>query len=249
MRQITASHLTIQAAGIKAIGAVLAGPDHVGQRCAVCGADINPGDPIDKLDLPRTFTNQSSLAIPNGKWRCGACNAIMGNSEFQMGASTILVCSDGVFPIVRKEHRAWAFLTPPEPPFVIAIQNAKQQHVIWRAPVSLSKDLIMVRLGEQIFRLRRQKLLNCVEIAKRIDAARITPGRPVKDAIENPFVNDWKFQSAEGGRLKSWVWKLQAEQKIAPEDFVELTTLNGGEAWALTAFLSATITKPDPLNF
>ena len=249
MSLITASRLTIQAAGIKAVGGISAGPEHAGHRCAVCGADLVEGEPIDELDLPRTFTNHAALAIPNGNWRCGACNAIMGNSDFQMGASTILVCGEGVFPIVRKEHRAWAFLTPPEPPFVIAIQNAKQQHVIWRSPVSLSKDLIMVRLGEQVFRLRRQKLLNCVEIARRIDAARVTPGRPVKDAIENPFVNDWKFQSAEGGRLKSWVWKLQEEQKIAHDDFLELTSLNGGEAWALTAFLSATITKPEPLKF
>lgn len=249
MSQITASRLTIQAAGIKPTGSFLAGHEHIGQRCAVCGADLIPGEPIDQLNLPRTFTNHSALAIPKGDWRCGACNAIMTNAEFQMGASTILVCREGVFPIIRKEHRAWAFLTPPEPPFVIAIQNAKQQHVIWRAPVSLSKGLIMVRLGEQIFRLRQQKLLNCVEIAKRIDEARITPGRPVKDAIENPFVNDWKFQSTEGGKLKNWVWRLRSEQKIADEDFLELTSLNGGEAWALTAFLSEAIVKPESLKF
>lgn len=249
MSQITASQLTVRAAGIKPLGDRLAGPEHTGYRCAVCGAQIEAGEPFESLSLPRTFTNHASLAIPKGDWRCGACSAIMGNSEFQMGASTILVCSEGIFPIVRKEHRAWAFLTPPEPPFVIAIQNAKQQHVIWRAPVTLSKDLITLRLGEQIFRLRRQKLLECVEVAKRLDAVRRTAGRPMKDVIESPFVNDWKFQSANGGQLKGWVWKLKEGQEIDQTDFAALTELNGGEAWALTAFLSTVITKPEPIKF
>ncbi len=249
MSLITASQLTVRAAGMSPVGTLKASAEHAGHRCAVCGAALVPGEPIDRLDLPRTFTNHYALAIPKGDWRCGACNAIMGNADFQMGASTILVCDEGVFPIVRKEHRAWAFLTPPKPPFVIAVQNAKQQHVIWRSPVTLSKDLLMVRLGEQIFRLRRQKLLACIDVAKRLDEARVTPGRPVKDAIENPFVNDWKFQSSDSGKLKGWVWKLLAEEKIDPGDFAELTSLNGGEAWALTAFLSATATRPDPLRF
>lgn len=244
---ISPSQLAIEAAGLLPEGADICDGRHVGQCCAVCGVALVPGDPVDALSLPASFTNQSSLAYPGGKWRCGACTAVMTRSVFQMGASTVLVSRDGIFPIVRKEHRAWAFMTPPSGPFAIAIQNAQQQHVLWRAPVSLSPELIMLRVGEQVMKIRHSILMAARGEAIAIDELNRSKGRPVKGGVENPFVNDWKLQSATGGRFKQWLLKMIEEGVVSQGQFPSLFQLNGAEAWALTAVLSDTVTKPDSI--
>lgn len=249
MKILSPSSIAIQAAGLPLVGSEVVTADHIGERCGVCGATFEVlGEPMDALVLPASFTNHPSLAIPGSKWRCGACTAVMTNPTFQMGASTVLICSEGIYPIVRKEHRAWAFLTPPEPPFVIAIQNAKQQHVVWRSPVTLSQDLFLVRVGEQVMRIRRPLLLRACEEARLLSERNKSKGRPVKDAIENPFVNDWKLQSAQGGRMKSWLQKMLEEGTVTPMDISTLLELNGAEAWAMTAALFEAPIKPEALH-
>jgi CRISPR type IV-associated protein Csf1 len=245
---ISPSLLAIAGAGLAPDGTEVCDERHLGQRCAVCGATLQPGDPVDNLNLPPSFTNHTSLAIPGGAWRCGACTTIMTRGVFQMGASTVLISAGGIFPIVRKEHRAWAFLTPPEPPFAIAIQNAKQQHVIWRAPVTLSKDLIFVRVGEQLMRIRHPLLMSARGEALALDVLNRSRGRPVKGAAENPFVNDWRLQSATGGRFKGWLWNLLKEASVSREDIKALTQLNGAEAWALTAALHDHPEQPESIS-
>lgn len=242
--------LAIKALGLRPEGTLTCTEEHATESCAVCGAKLVTGEPIDTLALPPSFTNQSSLADSGGKWRCGACTAVMVRSVFQMGMSTILITGDGVFPIVRKEHRSWLFLTPPEPPFAIAIQNAQQQHVLWRAPVSLSKDLLMIRVGERLVRIRRPHLLAARDAAQHLHSIRKTAGRPVKDGVENPFINEWKMLSQSGGQLKGWAMKLiQDQEKPLPaEHMSRLLSLNAGEAWALTAALFEHPVKPDALT-
>lgn len=250
---ISPSALAIKALGLSAEGTMDC-PEET--QCAVCGAKIAVGERIDDLALPPSFTNHATLAHPGGKYRCGACTAVMTRKEFQMGLSTALVSAAGYFPIIRKENRAWAFLTPPEPPFAICIQNAQQQHTVWRAPVSLSKDLLLVRVGEQVVRLRRRYLVAARETAlmlndKRAEmlaAEKRQRGRPLGADPESPFLNDWKLQSAVGGRLKGWVPPLLKHGYVTPEDLLPIEQLNGGEAWALTAVLHLNPVQPEPIK-
>lgn len=244
----SASEIAIKAVGLKPAGTHLA--DEAG-RCCLCGAWIEPGDLVDDAKMPPSFTNKASLAAPNSKVRCGACTALLGRDEFQMQWATALFSAAGAFPLMKKEHRAWAFLTPPEPPFVIAIQNSKQQHVVWRTPVSLSRDLYFVRVGDQVVRIRRDKLVKARAAALtlldvRHATASASRGRPAA-TLESPFVNDWKFQSADGGTLKSWVTKLVREGHVLPEQLASLTALTAGEAWAIAAVLHPTPVRPDRL--
>ena len=147
MSIISASKIAIEALGLKPVGSV--SPEDT--LCAVCGCEIKKGDLYDEdMVLPESFTNYSSLANPSGKHRCGNCTAVMTRKEFQMGWSTSIMSEEGYFQLLRKEHRAWFLLNPPEPPFAIGIQVSQQQHIIWRAPVSLSKDIIFMRIGEQL---------------------------------------------------------------------------------------------------
>lgn len=244
---ITASRLLVTAAKLPLEGVDLVDHRHEGCRCAVCGGPLNAGEPVDSLVLPKSFTNHAALAIPGGDWRCGACTAIMGRSIFQMGAATVLITEQGVYPIDRKEHRAWALMHPHAGPFAISIQTAKQQHVVWRAPVSLSPEVVLLRVGEQLFRIRKRLLLEAIGEAKKLDAINNSKGRPVKAGIENPFVNDWKFQNANGGRFKSWVLGLLRDGAISQQELPALFRLNGAEAWVLTAALHDTPVQPESI--
>lgn len=244
---ISPSRLVVDATGLPFEGADVCDERHIGQHCAVCGDALVTGEPVDPLDLPASFTNHSALALPGGDWRCGACNVVMTRSVFQMAASTVLISREGIYPIVRKEHRAWAFLTPPAGPFAISIQNAKQQHVIWRAPVSLSSENIMIRVGEQVVRVRQRMLLAARDEAILLNGLNRSQGRPIKDGIENPFVNDWKMQSPQGGRFKLWLCKMIEAEEVKSDQIKTLLSLNGAEAWALTAALYGDPQKPESI--
>lgn len=247
MSLLSPSQLVLAATGLPPEGSDTCDERHTGLGCAVCGVGLVTGEAVDALALPPSFTNHSSLAHPGQSWRCGACTAVMTRSVFQMGASSVLVSREGIFPIARKEHRSWAFLTPPEPPFIVAVQNAQQQHVIWRSPVTLSKDLILVRVGEQIVKIRRPLLLQACEEAKLIQSVKKEKGRPIKDGIDNPLVGDWKLQSSSGGQLKNFVYKLLNEQIVTSSQIPALLSLNAGEAWALGAALYDHPVKPNSI--
>lgn len=244
---ISPSRLMVTACSLPLEGTLVVSEAMTHEHCAVCGDQLRLGEPVDVLDLPASFTNQAALAQPGGDWRCGACTSVMTRPVFQMAASTVLFSADGVFPIVKKEHRAWAFMTPPEGPFAICIQNAKQQHVVWRAPVSLSKENILVRVGEQVLRIRHRVLMEARTEAIALDSVKRKQGRPTKDGIENPFFVDWKLQSAASGEFKTWLPTLLATHQIARSDIPAILSLNGAEAWALGAVLHDTPVKPDPL--
>lgn len=255
---ISPSAIAIDALGIQPEGTMICNAE-AGQRCAVCGVTLRTGEPIDTLRLPDSFTNHASLAIPGGEYRCGACTAVMTRGpNFMMALATCVASrDDGYLPMMKKEHRAWAFLTPPKPPFIMAVQNAQQQHTVWRAPVSLSRDLFFVRIGEQVVSIRREKLAAAREAAIGVDAAiraagegaKAGRGRPAKtDSVENPFYSDWKYQDATGGQLKPYVLEAIKQQLIALPDLDALTCLTGGEIWALTAVLHLTPVRPESVT-
>ncbi|MBE7540621.1 MAG: hypothetical protein KJZ92_16515 [Rhodocyclaceae bacterium] len=254
---ISPSAIALQALGLQPSGnfkATAAGP---AMRCSMCGVGIEPGSLYDKLDLPESFTNKLAMAIPGGEHICGACKTVMGEGAFQQSLATAIVSTKGYFPIMKKENRAWAFLDPPESPFFVTIQNAQQQHVVWRAPVSLSREIILVRVGEQVLRLRRQKLKAAREIVLRLDDFRhrisVHDGKARKpkkaaaaqDAAESPFVADWKYQSADGGVMKQWYRDLVAAGNVPEEEQAVLSSLNAGEVWALQAVLHRTPVEPE----
>ena len=260
MTIISPSAIALQALNLAPQG------DHVAHkedsiRCAMCGTFVNPGETYSFLMLKESFTNQLAMAIPGGTHVCGACHVVMNTGAFQMSLATAVVSASGYFPIMKKENRAWAFLDPPEPPFFITVQNAQQQHVVWRAPVSLSKDLILVRVGEQILRLRRPQLIKARDIVFRLNEYRRNAARTgnkekkTPDFAESPLVAEWKYQSVDGGTVKAWYSNSNPEKPglleigaVTLAEHAHLMSLNAGEVWALQAVLHYKPVKPDCLT-
>ena len=256
MSLISPSALAVSALGLEPSGSKTSdGTEKL--SCAMCGVPIGKGMRYDLLELAPSFTNKLSMAIPGGTHICGDCKTVLANGEFLQAFATVLVSKDGVFSVMRKENRAAAFLEPPEPPFFISIQNAQQQHMIWRAPVSLSRDLILVRVGEQILRLRRQKLKQAREIVFRLDALRQeiamagqskASKKAVQEYAESLFLSDagtWKYTSTKIGVKASWYTKLVEAGVVTTAEQNLLSSLNPGEAWALQAVLHRSPALPE----
>lgn len=248
---ISPSRLALEAAGAPLEGTEKCTAEQAKSACAVCGGPLHEGELIDTLDLPESFTNHNALADPHGKLVCGACSAVMSRHGFQLEGGTVLVSAEGIFPIGKKVNRAWAFLTPPKPPFAIAIQNSKSQHTLWRAPVSLSADLIFLRLGEQVLSVRmpllraaREETMKLLEIRDAADAAN-KKKRVAREDPETPFVTDWKGKGSDNGVLKPWVRRLLGDGQVTRSQISSLLTLTPAECWVLTAILCANPVRPD----
>ena len=250
MMPVSPSAVVTHALGLASSGEDVCGAEQLGECCAVCGIPLVAGEPIDRLVLASSFTNHNDLADPAGRWRCGDCTTVMTESEFQMSLATVCVSARGAVRIMTKQSRAWAFLEPPEPPFVIAIQNAKQQHVLWRAPVNYTREILLVRLGERIFRLRRRALVAARDACFALEEARARgiPGwKPEKkDEVDSPFFTDWKGKGAVTGQLKPWYWSLHTSGAVPAALHDILVGLSAHEAWALAAVLHR---DPQPAQF
>lgn len=243
----SACELILAATGLAPEGSDICDERHLGQDCSVCGAPLVLGQPVDALDLPNTFTNHSALAHPGGKWRCGACTVVMSRVDFQRSASSVLITQDGIYPMMQKAHRAWALQTPPETAFALCIQNAKQQHIVWRTPLTINAQQTLVRIGDQVIRIRREVLRQAAAQAGLLASLKSEKGRPIKNGIESPFEGDLKLQSGRGGMLKPFVYKLLEQGVVKPEDIDALLKAGAGEAWALDAYMYEEPVEPESI--
>ena len=61
----------------------------------------------------------------------------------------VCITREHVLPMRQLAHKKWILLHPPEPPFVILQSDAPLAHMLWRTPVTISKDLWYVRVGKR----------------------------------------------------------------------------------------------------
>ena len=221
--------------------------------CCMCGQDIKAGELGNKSSFSSGFTDQPSLAR-SGKntFVCGDCGAL-GSTLALMATGHGCFSASGVTPFRKWVDVAAALTNPPEPPFVMSYATAKSQHMAWRSPVSLSRDVFYVRVGLRNFQIRRQRLLDAPAICKRLaDAAYAKPdtGKKPKKAtapkgktLPNPFVLlDPSCKDLSHGVLHPKVHVLaQQEPPAYPElqqDLAWIKTLTSGEIWALRFVLT-----------
>jgi CRISPR type IV-associated protein Csf1 len=142
---------------------------------------------------------------------------------------TQLVCvtATAMIPAARPTHKKWLLLNPPEPPFVFLQTDSKLSHMIWRTPVTLSKELWYVRLGARLIVVRlpvvHEALKRFNQIAQRFDHSKHkwVPNHPFTSLdfeLRNP--NCWRIRNDLGPYLER-----------GDLDFI--TTLQPGEYWAL----------------
>lgn len=200
-------------------------------HCAYCGLSIQVGDLVTKFFAGAQFTDDLSLACRGSDMTCGHC-AVLMSSEALRETAYGAFHSGGVSLFRKWKDIAAALTEPPAAPFVMTFATANNQHMAWRAPVNLSRDLFYVRVGLRDLKIRRPRLLAAVKTAERMGLQVERTSSP--KTLAHPFVGlspDLKDVSA--GLLVPKVWT-----QCAPEDIQEMLSLTVGELWALRFLLS-----------
>lgn len=231
--------------------------DHTG-RCVMCGAEYHKGEIVEPFAPADSFTEYADLQNPTGTHICGACKAVW-RKEFMQSYTKNIVSKDGLFPFFSNNDVAYWLKNPPAPPFMMFISTQQLGHVIWKVPVSLSRDVFFVRYDDKVFAIRHARLMEGLEAANLIDAAlkakaSLQAGQDTKKKkkeklyFESPFVLDRNLERSSHGFLKDAVVEMAQDDPAVAGAVAVLRSLNAGEIWALPHFFNAdsTLTRPEP---
>lgn len=244
---ISPSFLATRSFGIEPTGFLSASTLDTQLRCRACGAPTKEADEISPSSLKETFTDFSSLAQPESTILCAACDTVLSKpGVFLQLKSGVSVFNDSaIYQLEEKgltqSHLSWLWQSPPPVPFCVVVKTGKQQHLTWRAPVTVSPDKIFVRMGETLGVIRRKILF-----AARNEALALKPfnpdrtkGKPKKEKFGAPlaetpfFCGDTRKPLAKTVALKFWVMKAINEGGITQDMITNLLQLNPFEVWAL----------------
>jgi CRISPR type IV-associated protein Csf1 len=241
---LSPSRLTAKAAGLKPMGSRKAEEEC---RCAMCGTKILAGEMIDDFAPGDGFTDHPALNYPLSPVICGDCKAVW-RKEFMQKYSKSIISEEGVFPSAKMENQAHWLLNPPNPPFIFILSDQQQQHLIWRAPVNLSRDVYQIRFGGTVMTVRRDMLLKAFSAAKRL-VETFNAGKSKAEQFKgkHPFVRlDWNLEDLNHGMLRQDFARLEDEQ--SKQDIALLRRLTNGELWALCVLLAGKDpVKPEPV--
>jgi CRISPR type IV-associated protein Csf1 len=151
---------------------------------------------------------------------------------------TQLVCitSDRVIPAAKFAHKKWLLLNPPEPPFVFLQTDTKLSHMIWRTPITVSRDFWYVRLGSRQLTIRLPLVRKALEHFQQI-ARRFEESKP-QQKFRHPFTSlDSALRDPN-----AWIIRHDMVPFLDSGDSELIVKLRPGEYWAL-AILS---TKQEP---
>lgn len=212
-------------------------------ECSHCGRPIVADAPYSPVFVGPFFSDTRDLASFTGVV-CGGC-MILRTKKAMNALSFAVITENAIYPIAKDIHKAWLFLDPPEPPFLAMHTSATMQHLCWRTPVTLSRDLIYLRRGPEVLVLRPQVIRQAVEIANTILERRLAAG-DVKAFASIFAVFDRAMRAANHGLLNPRV--LAAASSAERELLYQLTP---GEIWALGFLLvkqPPVPTRPDPID-
>ncbi|EOJ3045516.1 CRISPR type AFERR-associated protein Csf1 [Pseudomonas aeruginosa] len=209
--------------------------------CGRCGRPIHAGEPYKYALARDTFSDTRDLSAP-GNPICGAC-VILGLKPAMNRLSFSVLTKNGVYPIAKDTHKAWLFLSPPPPPFVAVISASTMAHLVWRTPVSLSKERFFLRYGNDLFTIRPEKITSAISCAKALKQRREEQQEPKRANAKGASVRlspylalDRDLANHNHGQLSS-----AALEHMKPAEKALFLSLTPGEVWALSFLLT---TKP-----
>jgi CRISPR type IV-associated protein Csf1 len=170
-------------------------------KCFYCGNDCNDKYPAKKY-VGDKFTNRDVVRRPQSQYVCNCCAMAngKGKDEYEMinGEKKARQSSRGMEPrlyswvLTQKKKLAATkshieqlrntILSPPNPPFSIILSDCGQKQLIFRAPVSHSRDVYEVMLEDKIITVEPAKLQGLINIAKSVC---VVTGKKMLDESEN----------------------------------------------------------------
>ena len=267
---ISAPHLATYAGGdTPNPSALIEKPDDA-HHCAFCGVDLSAPlfeGKVAKYQPSAGFNNYSDLAVQRSNYLCPHCKVLADGQKYMLQAKTAVACTNGIYPLSKDVHLQNFFLNPPEPPFVVVYSTAKQAHLYWRTPLSLSKNLFIMRFNNEIATVRRKKVLNVVErsssallVVNQLLAERTGLKKPLITLLAADYRDARKKTANNSGQVSTYpiylAKKADDESLIAEienhlSELSELINeLNPIEVWWLTIIgkMGTTIEQPFTLE-
>ena len=214
-------------------------------RCALCGKVINEGDLCSPLLLTKAFMDDIYMAARGSNMICGYCPELKTKVGLQKTGFGAFSIKDGALPFRKWKDIGDTLLNPPEPPFVLTYATVNNQHMAWRAPVNLSKDLFYVRVGLRDLKIRRKFLIEAVEHCRILgEAIAVLPkGKkaPKSDYVKKTRMNPFAgltpdMKGPVHGIIKTAA--LQPDMQHLNHHVEALRNLTTGELWGLRFVLS-----------
>jgi CRISPR type IV-associated protein Csf1 len=189
-------------------------------QCSHCAAPIKTGDPYSELSAGAFFSSTRDLACFSGIvcWRC----VHLRSKTLLNGLSYTVTTATDIYSLAKDAEKAWLFLTPPEPPFVVCHSSSTMQHLSWRTPVTLSRERINVRYGDNLFVVRPALLRQALEYAEALCDR--NQGQWIA-----PLLLDRKAAASYHGRINPTAVELMTESE---RSFFS-ARIGPGERWAL----------------
>lgn len=240
------------------ISVPVAGTAEHDTHCAACGVDLPAGSPTAWLRFGDSFTDWQYLANETMRGEvqvCQHCAALFGSSflkNVQATASAAIYSPEGAWVMNKDSDRVKFLKDPPNAPFVAYIATTMGQHVAWRAPITLDRDLIRIAVARDVITINRPLLLEAVKVCKRVmsaiaedvkdekEAAQAGKRRGRPRAVEIPkhpfYFLDRTMEDHRHGQISNFyrerMLKLGMEAEIK---FLE--GLGEGELWGLSVFV------------
>ncbi|WP_234305498.1 type IV CRISPR-associated protein Csf1 [Diaphorobacter sp. J5-51] len=233
----TSSQLFRRAAGIDPQGS----PAPRDCKCAMCAAQLKAGDPVNAIGkdtFGESFNNKLDIHEA-GDVLCGDCAALW-QRDFLMKYSKTYATPSGVFKLASNEDIQAFILTPPRPPFVAVYNTRQQQHMIWRTPLCLSNEVLIVRLDDEILHIDRDKVLRAVSAWQR------TLARMKELGFKGlPAYPERTLSSRATGSIRDDVAeRISGDSEAGARDIETLRSLRVGEWWAMCAINKVDLDSP-----
>lgn len=204
--------------------------------CSHCARPIIDGDYYAKSDVGAFFSDTRDLSCTSRAicWRC----VILRKKVMLNGLSACVITPDGIYPIFKDIHKAWLFETPPQPPYFVMHSSSTMQHLAWRSIATLDNRVIAVRFGPHQLLVNRQKVLDALAIADRINEG--------QKKWVSPLMLDRKSAEPWHGQLNP-----RATEFLSEDEITFFGNLGQGEKWALSYLMHSkrpVAEQPEPIT-
>lgn len=232
------SQLYRRAAGIEQKGKIKT----AAAKCVMCCAKLPPdarSEPVDHNTFNQSFNNK--LDMPEkGDVVCGDCLALW-NGDFMQKYSKSYANENGVFKLASSEDMCAFILTPPTVPLVAIYNTRKQQHMIWRTPVCMNQDVLIVRLDDELLCINRKLAIQGVK------AWQTTLAIMKKMGIKGvPATLNATLSHQSTGEIRSDVMRVIPTHSTEGAAAIEtLCSLRMPEWWVLNALKDINLDDPE----
>lgn len=219
-------------------------------QCMACGSPIPEGTPCNTWEIQTTFNDIPHLKNRNTGLVCQDCSVTVIGQSKPKGIMNKLILQkhvvysrEGTRVIGKRAAFAHCLLNPPNPPFVMTYGTAKQQHLVWKAPVSYSKEYFFIQYGNTTWPIRRQVIINAKLIIEQLRDLMVENDMKVDKSKTPMFVNtSFDLSSENFGQFRDDVLNLAFKNEQVHLCIKTLKQLKFGELWAA---LLISVFEPD----